>query len=306
MSIWLRIYYTVRPIVPRFIQVAFRRRLVKRIQKSTKAYWPINTIQHKESNNLHTWPQERKFSLVLVHDVEKLHGYQKCDDMIEIDKRFGFRSCVNFVPYRYPVDIGYIRKLQSDGFEVGVHGLKHDGKLFLSDKIFQSRAETINEFLHDWGSVGFYSPSMLYDKEMIHRLDILYDQSTFDTDPFEPEPHVTGDLLPSVVRSKKTSSVYVELPYTLSQDHTLFIIMQERNISLWKRKLDWIAERGGMALIKTHPDYMDFSRSGRFTSRHYPSDLYESFLEYIYRTYRGQYWHVLPKEMAEYWKSFET
>lgn len=52
---------------------------------------------------------------------------------------------------------------------------------------------------------------------------------------------------------------FVELPHSLVQDFTLFVILRERNIAIWRRKLDWIAERGGMALLKTHPDYMCFA-----------------------------------------------
>jgi hypothetical protein len=38
--------------------------------------------------------------------------------------------------------------------------------------------------------------------------------------------------------------------------------MREKNIDIWKRKLDWIVENEGMALLITHPDYMNFG-SGR-------------------------------------------
>ena len=38
----------------------------------------------------------------------------------------------------------------------------------------------------------------------------------------------------------------------------LFILMKEKNINIWKQKLDWIAEHGVMALMNTHPDYMNF------------------------------------------------
>jgi len=41
----------------------------------------------------------------------------------------------------------------------------------------------------------------------------------------------------------------VELPYSLPQDFSLFVIMRERNIDIWKIKLDWIVEKGGMALL---------------------------------------------------------
>jgi hypothetical protein len=49
---------------------------------------------------------------------------------------------------------------------------------------------------------------------------------------------------------------YVELPYTLPQDFTLFTVMREKDIDIWKKKLDWIVEKGGMALLITHPVYL--------------------------------------------------
>ena len=48
--------------------------------------------------------------------------------------------------------------------------------------------------------------------------------------------------------------------------------MGHRDIGLWKEKLRWIAEHGGMALLITHPDYMRFN-GGSGTSDEYPADL---------------------------------
>jgi hypothetical protein len=93
---------------------------------------------------------------------------------------------------------------------------------------------------------------------------------------------------------------YVELPYTLPQDFTLFVLMKERSIEVWKRKLDWIAENGGMAMLITHPDYMRFD--GRKPGYdQYPAEMYQAFLEYVQSEYADLYWHVLPKEMARFW-----
>jgi hypothetical protein len=94
---------------------------------------------------------------------------------------------------------------------------------------------------------------------------------------------------------------FVELPYTLPQDFTLFVLMKERNIDIWKKKLDWIAEKGGMALLITHPDYMN-GKKGKCGIEEYPMKFYEELLAYIKSKYDGQYWHVLPKEMAHFWK----
>jgi peptidoglycan/xylan/chitin deacetylase (PgdA/CDA1 family) len=168
--------------------------------------------------------------------------------------------------------------LCQNGFEIGLHGLRHDGKLYQSRTLFQERAKIINEYLREWDCVGFRSPSMHHNLEWIHDLNILYDSSTFDTDPFEPQPSGVGTIFPFHVRHDKANKGYIELPYTIPQDFTLFVLMKEPGIHIWKRKLDWIAEKGGMALINTHPDYMNFKRN-KMTIEEYPVRHYSNFLE---------------------------
>jgi len=134
----------------------------------------------------------------------------------------------------------------------------------------------------------------------MHDLNIEYDASTFDTDPFEPQPDAIGTIFPVWIPGAEGGKGFVELPYTLPQDFTLFIILRERDNSTWKRKLDWIAQHGGMVLINTHPDYMNFSGKN-IGNEEYPVEHYKDLLHYIKTQYAGQYWHVLPKEIATFW-----
>ena len=54
-----------------------------------------------------------------------------------------------------------------------------------------------------------------------------------------------------------------------------------------------------MVLLDTHPDYMNFGETnGR--DGEYPVRLYRELLEYVRSRYAGQYWHVLPREVAEF------
>jgi hypothetical protein len=76
--------------------------------------------------------------------------------------------------------------------------------------------------------------------------------------------------------------------------------MQEKSIDIWKKKLDWIAEKGGMALLITHPDYMRFG-SRNPSLDEYPTRFYEEFLNYIKSKYDRHCWQVLPREMARFW-----
>jgi hypothetical protein len=188
--------------------------------------------------------------------------------------------------------------LESNGFEVGAHGLNHDGKLFRSREIFLRRAARINQYLKEWQSVGFRSPAMHHNLDWIHDLNIQYDASTFDTDPFEAQPDGVGTIFPFWV-NKNSNAGYVELPYTLPQDFTLFMLMKEPTINIWRKKLDWIASKGGMALLITHPDYMCFA-TNKESADTYPVNRYKEFLNYVRTRYQGIYWPVLPKEIADF------
>lgn len=261
--------------------------------------WPIDHRSGNPPKGWKGWPDGKRFALVLTHDVESEKGQEKCLDLMVLEQELGFRSSFNFVPKRYEVSSNMRSFLACSGFEVGVHGLYHDGKYYQSRDIFRRRAIQINEYLRQWNAVGFRSPSMLHNLEWIHDLDIDYDMSTFDTDPFEPQPDGVGTIFPFFVKGKEHGRGYVELPCTLPQDFTLFILMREETINIWKKKLDWIVEMGGMALMNVHPDYINFTEKKR-GMQEYPAGYYSEFLEYIKDRYGDQCWHVLPKEIASY------
>ncbi len=131
-------------------------------------------------------------------------------------------------------------------------------------------------------------------------LDILHSTSTFDSDPFEPQPDGIRTIFPLwVSNSRQPHRGFIELPYTLPQDHLLFVIMRHTNIDIWKKKLSWIADKGGMALLNTHSDYMG-GNGNTLSLEEYPIDYYIEFLEYVKSTYKGKYWHGLPRELVSF------
>lgn len=296
-----KMYYTFKFLVPRRVQIMLRRYLVQMKRPKYADVWPIDQNAGKVPEGWSGWPDGKKFALVLTHDVETARCFEKCKILAEIEERHGFRSCFNFVAQDYRVPANLRKYLIDHGFEIGIHGLTHDQNPFRSAAIFKKKAATINLFLQEWGSMGFRSPSMYHDLELLHYLDIEYDASTFDTDPFEPQPDGMGTIFPFWVQGNGNHKGYVELPYTIPQDFLLFILMREQTIDIWKRKLDWIAGHNGMALFITHANYMNFDRSPGFEE--YPAKRYVEFLDYLKTQYRDQYWHVLPGEMSRFWKT---
>ncbi len=302
MNTLTKIFYAVKPLIPRRLQIYIRRKKAARLLSENADIWPINEEASKLPDCWEQWPDKKQFALVITHDVELEEGCRNSLRLAELEKAIGFRSSFSFVPERYKIPEKLLAQIRKLGFEIAVHGLKHDGKLFHSQKIFLKRADRINYYLRCWNAKGFYSPSMHRNLEFMHKLDIAYDQSTFDTDPFEPQPIGVCSIFPFTIESETKHSRYIELPYTLAQDHTLFIVLKMTNIRCWKSKLDWIATKGGMALIKTHPDYMSFD--GSVKRGKYPVEYYIEFLKYIKSKYDGRYWHVLPIQMAEFWKKY--
>ena len=135
------------------------------------------------------WPEGKKFAFVLTHDVESKAGLDRCRSLMQLERDLGFRSSFNFIPegsYRVPAELR--EELTASGFEVGIHDLKHDGHLFTSRRKFKRRAARINGYAREWGASGFRSGFMLRNLDWLHDLDVQYDASTFDTDPFEPQP----------------------------------------------------------------------------------------------------------------------
>jgi hypothetical protein len=351
-------YYMLKPLIPRALQIGLRRYIAVRKLKSVSHIWPIDPAAGKSPEGWTGWPENKRFALVLSHDVDTRRGRDRCDLLMQLEEQLGFRSAFNFVPEGYHVPSELIQRLVGKGFDVGVHGLVHDSRLFSSRKAFEQRAPRINRYLREWGAVGFHSPATLRNLDWIGELDVEYDGSTFDTDPFEPQPDGVRTIFPFLVKrnggrplraadrtpqtadrrmpqnpepstrnlepcpqqqepsiqhsidssnpincmdSTDSQRFYVELPYTLPQDHCVFVIFEMKDIGIWKEKLDWVAAKGGMALLNSHPDYMNFEkRKCRFEE--YDVSMYRAFLQYAKSTYEGQYWHALPREMAKFWK----
>src|SRR5215204_7617170 len=145
-----RIYYSVKPFVPRSLRTAIRRRFALRLREGGLPNWPIMPGSEFPPEGWPGWPDGKKFALVLTHDVESEAGLDRCLQLAQLERDRGFRSSFNFVPegnYRVPTELR--EQLVRDGFEVGVHDLRHDGRLYQSKADFSRNAVRINAYLKE-------------------------------------------------------------------------------------------------------------------------------------------------------------
>jgi peptidoglycan/xylan/chitin deacetylase (PgdA/CDA1 family) len=175
--------------------------------------------------------------------------------------------------------------LGREGCEVGVHGLHHDGRDLESLEVLRERLPAIRSYARRWGAVGFRAPATQRTWAWMPLLGFEYDSSSPDSDPYEPIPGGCCSWLPFF------NEGMVELPITLPQDHTLFAILGHRDGSLWIDKARRIRDRGGMALILTHPDY---ARDPVLL------EAYRSLLALVQGDETA--WHALPREVSDWWR----
>lgn len=295
----VRSYYAVKPFLPKRVRYALHRASVSRRLARNSATWPIKETAARKPEGWLGWPEGKKFALVLTHDVESQTGLGRVRQLAELELQLGFRSSFNFVPEGDYVVPRELRDwLAAQGFETGVHDLRHDGKLFRSRESFREQAVRINRYLKEWNAVGFRAGFMFHNLNWQHDLQVRYDASTFDTDPFQPQCDDANTIFPFWV-SDGNGGGYVELPYSLPQDSTLFLFFRHESIDIWVRKLAWVAQHGGMAMVITHPDYMNFDGpAGRASEYEFPVARYRELLQHVHNHYEGQFWHALPRDVA--------
>lgn len=296
-------YYLIKPFVPRPVTILSRKMYNHRPHKDNLLRWPVepryveflwqilkrllqitgkNQIRYKRF-----WPDQMPFSFVLTHDVEMEEGQRFVPVIADLEESLGFRSAFYFVSEGYAHDWPLIHDLRARGFEIGLHGLHHDEKLFLQTRNFPENAARLNQNLQRWDARGFRSPLTIRNPYLLQDLNIEYDLSFFDSDPYEPIPGGTMSIWPFFMGK------FLELPFTLPQDFTLYYLCGEKSPAIWLDKVKFIRQHHGMALLITHPDYL-MQNPTIF-------EMYRNFLLAVKDQF--QYWNALPKEVASWWKN---
>ena len=145
-----RFYYAVKPYVPWGLRMGMRRVAARRTLHLSRSYWPISESTRRTPDGWPGWPDGKRFAVLLTHDVEGRAGLEKCAQLADVESSLGFRSAFNFDPEGdYRVAREFREHLVARGFEVGVHDLKNDGKVFKSEEKFREKAARTIYYLRD-------------------------------------------------------------------------------------------------------------------------------------------------------------
>jgi hypothetical protein len=295
-------FYRIKPLIPRMAQLQARRLLIRWQGLPGFPEWPLDLSVARlirfyafcvllaqgrtEASFRWFWPDAFTAAIVLTHDVESEEGLRLALTIADVEQELGFRSSFNLGAW-YRVDPGLLRELTSRGFELGVHGLRHDRSLFASRAAFEAQRGPLGELMSRYDARGFRSPSTHRVMRWLGELPVDYDCSVPHSDPFEPQPGGCCTLWPFFIGR------VVELPYTLPQDHSLFTLLGHKTPQLWIEQAARIEAQYGLIQCVSHPDpgYLGDSRNRA---------CYAEFLRAI--ADRPRVWKALPREVASWWR----
>lgn len=296
-------YYRVKGAIPRRVQLAARRALIRRQGTPRFPAWPFDAgvaallrfyvrcimlaRGQRELRFRWLWPGRARAAVILTHDVESAAGLRNAPRIADLEQARGLRSSFNIVADGYPIDWGIVEELRDRGFELGVHGVFHDRSMFSARDEFEAQQPALRAMAERLGASGFRSPATHRVAAWLAELPVDYDCTIPMSDCWEPQPGGCCSPWPFFLGR------VVELPYTAPQDHTLLTLLGERSIATWLRQLDAIEGVAGLAQFVTHPDpgYLGDPRN---------EALYAELLDAI--AARERVWRALPREVADWWR----
>ncbi len=98
---------------------------------------------------------------------------------------------------------GRRRGCERRGFEVNLHDLNHDGRLFADKDAFLRHARRINDYAREFGCEGFRSGAMYREQGWFGAFEFSYDMSVPNAAHLEPQrggcctvmPYFVGNIL---------------------------------------------------------------------------------------------------------------
>ncbi len=304
---WIReCYYAVRKLLPVWFRRHLQRSYFRDWQNLVFPHWPVDLtvdLLHEALLQLTMkslgcekipviwfWPDEASACLIITHDVETAAGRDFSSSLMDIDLSHGFKASFQVVPEeRYQISDSFVSEIRDRGFEFNIHDWNHDGRLFEEKKEFLRRAKLINECAKKYNSRGFRSGAMYRNQDWFDAFEFSYDMSVPNVAHLEPQRGGCCTVMPYFIGE------IVELPLTASQDYTLFHILNDYSIDLWKSQAELIIKNHGLLSFITHPDYLIAQRA---------RTVYESLLHYLGEiSERNGIWRALPGEVDRWWRA---
>jgi hypothetical protein len=298
-------YYFVRPL----LGVSARRHLQRLSLRSWSDIsfpgWPVDTTVERVHEKLLAlamraqgvermpfiwfWPDGYSSCLIMTHDVETESGKEFCSRLMDLDEAFGFQSAFQIIPEnRYSVSKDFLETIVSRGFEVNVHDLKHDGLLYRDHAEFLRRAKRINHYVREYGAQGFRSGILYRNADWYDAFEFSYDMSIPNVAHLDPQRGGCCTVMPYFIGN------VVELPLTATQDYTLFHILRDYSIELWKEQIALTRANYGLVNFIVHPDYMLEPRA---------QDVYMALLRHLFALRaESSLWTPLPRQVADWWR----
>jgi hypothetical protein len=299
-------YYAVRELLPVSIRKHLQKFYLGDWSRLLFPRWPVDftvdTLHERilrlsmQANGIQRmpfiwfWPNGAPNALIVTHDVETAAGRDFTRELIDLDEAHGIRASFQVIPEkRYEVPDEYVALIRSRGFEFNIHDLNHDGQLYQERQLFLQRSKKINSYVKKFATNGFRAGVMYRNLDWYDAYEMSYDMSMPNVAHLEPQRGGCCTVFPYFVGK------ILEIPLTTCQDYSLFQILNDYSIDLWKQQLALLRKRNGLMSFIAHPDYLIDAGARK---------VYESLLQYLQQMVQHEkIWMALPGEVDQWWRA---
>lgn len=299
------LYYLIRPLLSVGVRKHLQRFRLKGWEKLPFPGWPID---HSVENLLEQlmllelrasgakklpfiwfWPEGHSSCVIMTHDVETAKGRDFCSGLMDIDDSFQIKASFQVVPEkRYEVTLEFLESIRRRGFEVVIHDLNHDGRLYKNREQFLERAAKINAYGKLYKAEGFRAAVLYRNQQWYDELKFSYDMSIPNVARLDPQRGGCCTVMPYFIGN------LLEIPVTMVQDYTLFNILNRYSIDLWQEQIEKVMGKHGLMSFIVHPDVVIGAKEQK---------VFEALMLYLskIRSDRGA-WITTPGEVNRWWR----
>jgi glycosyltransferase involved in cell wall biosynthesis len=299
------LYYLFRPLLPVGIRRHLQSLYLRGWEKLPFPRWPVDcSVDNLLEELLRLivvasgtdrvpfiwfWPDGQQSCAIMTHDVESRLGCRFCPDLMDVDDAFGIKASFQIIPEdRYLVRPEFLSSIRDRGFEIAIHDLNHDGHLYRDRNQFLERAAKINSYGIEFGAAGFRS-AVLYRKQVWYdALKFAFDMSVPNVAHLDPQRGGCCTVMPYFLDE------ILEIPVTTVQDYTLFNVLHDYSVNLWKEQMEIIMRKNGCMSFIVHPDYVTTPQE---------LGIYKQLLGYLSEVRENErVWVTTPSQVNQWWR----
>ena len=188
----------------------------------------------------------------LSHDLDCVEDYEFSREVYDLNRKYNIRSTFNFLTHwGYQPESAWLKELDSNGFEIGLHGYTHDIAIGIrpAQRIIKELSLALEKL--NFSVKGYRAPAFAVTPRLLKslkELGIKYDSSMKTVSCY-------GQAVETFYPYRYPGIGIWEIPLTIQDDRVFrdLYLSDEEGLGVIKELAQRVVNIGGVMVINNHP-----------------------------------------------------